>query len=89
MDSARQGLRTNCVEQCVLNLNGTKYQCTLSDISISGVLVNCKESLPNIHSGDMCGLYLCNDTRACPMEYACRVTRVSSSEIGLCFVNMS
>ena len=89
MDSTRHGLRTRCIDLCVLNLNGKKYQCTLSDISISGVLVNCKEALPSINPGDSCGLYLCNDTNVCPMEYPCQIVRVTPAGIGLRFIDMS
>jgi len=85
-DVLRQGWRLDCGDKCVLRHNGKNAECILIDISVSGVLVSCDDTLAeSLHQGDTCGLYLCADPRVCPSEVACRVTRRDDSRIGLQF----
>ncbi len=89
MRNKRHGLRAKCFEKCLLNLNGVNYQCVLGNISISGAVVSCEGTVPEVSPGSSCGLHLCSNLAVCPKEYRCQITRVAPSEIGLRFVNMS
>lgn len=88
MKNVRHGLRATCTDKCVLVLNGTPHDCILENISISGALVQQDGHELGIHPGTRCGLHLCNDPRVCPGEYACQVTRITETQIGLKFINM-
>lgn len=85
-DIQRQGWRLECGDKCVLKHCGKSADCVLVDISISGLLVNCSDSVAdNICPGDDCAILLCGDPQACPSEIACRVVRRESGNIGLQF----
>jgi hypothetical protein len=82
----RQGWRLECGDRCVLQHNGTRAECILVDISVSGVLVSCEDEFAEgLNPGDACGLFLSGDPLVCPSEVACTVTRRDDSRIGLQF----
>lgn len=88
MKNTRHGLRAKCSDKCVLVLNGSKHECTLENISISGAMIKFDDYQMAIQTGSRCGLHLCNDLKMCPGEYACLVARTTPNQIGLKFVNM-
>jgi hypothetical protein len=82
----RQGWRIECGDRCVLKHNDQRIECTLVDISVSGVLVDCSEDFAeHLRTGDNCGIFLCGDPQACPTEVSCKVSRREASRIGLLF----
>ncbi|NVN89686.1 MAG: PilZ domain-containing protein [Desulfuromonadales bacterium] len=90
MDSeARRGRRVACNDKCLLVFKGDFYSCKLENISISGVLVRCDDTIPaSISPGDSCGLLLCRDPKICPGEYPARVTRLDTSKVALQFLDI-
>lgn len=86
MASTRIGGRVRCVEKCLLNLDGKIVECILENISVSGALLSCSTSIPDVHPGDRCGLHLCNNPAMCPQELACQIIRVASPRMGVRFL---
>ena len=85
---ARRGHRSNYGEICQLVIEGARYRCILDNLSVCGALLKCGSSLPPISSGVECKVRLCDDPAVCQKEYTCQIVRVSSSEVGVCFLNM-
>lgn len=86
MINSRYAVRSNRIDSCLLNSNGETYACTLENISLTGAMVNCGHEFRNIRPGNSCGLNLCNDPTKYN-EYSCQVVRITSSKIGLRFIN--
>lgn len=84
--SRRQGERIKSWEKCVLNYNGKSTVCFLEDISSSGALINCYDSLADaLNSGDLCTIKLFDTINNCLREIRCNVSRHNSTRIGLQF----
>lgn len=82
----RQGWRLECGDRCILLHKGVRVECTLVDLSVSGVLVRCDDMFAErLHPGDDCTIYLSGDPQACPGEVVCTVTRRDGSRVGLQF----
>jgi len=85
----RNGMRVDCGDKCLLHLNSQRYPCTLENLSFSGALVRGQHlPLSTVQPGDRCGLLLCSDPAICPTEYTTKVTRVSTTEIALQFLEV-
>jgi len=82
----RHGNRVACNDKCLLVVNGANYFCNLENISLSGVLVQCDDTIPT-RPGDRCGFLLCRDPNICPGEYPVRVARRDSSKVALEFLD--
>jgi len=82
----RQGSRIECGDRCVLSHNGQRSDCILVDMSVSGVLVSCREDfVERLQTGDRCGIFLCSDPEVCAAEVSCTVARRDAALIGLQF----
>lgn len=84
--SRRQGERIKSWEKCVLNHNGKSTVCFLEDISASGVLINCYDSMAEaLDLGAECTLKLFDTDNHSLREFRCNVSRNHSTRIGLQF----
>lgn len=82
----RHGIRSKCVMNSLVDINGHKYPCTLDNFSFSGAMVNYVFSDLELRPGESCSLNLCNNSKKC-IEYPCQIVRIASNEIGLRFIN--
>jgi hypothetical protein len=80
----RENTRKDSSSACKINLGGSKHQCRIENISISGARVNCLGFLHETWPGDKCTLLLENDDNGIESL----VTHISASHIGLKFVNI-
>lgn len=87
MDNTRHGLRTRCLEKCLLILDGAVVEGMLADISLSGALIRTGVSIAGAVPGRECSLHLCSSPDVCPTAYSCRITRLSPGEIGITFIS--
>jgi primosomal replication protein N len=76
-------MRTIAGDQCELDLNGTRHQCRLNDISSSGARVNCLGFLQETRRGDTTVLHLHAETNG----VTCRVTDITGAKIHLRFID--
>jgi hypothetical protein len=81
MAEARHDMRVNSSEKCELNLDGSRYQCRITNISSSGAMVNCIGFLREIWPGDR-GVLLLPDQAA---NHGCHITHIAAAKIGLHF----
>ncbi len=86
MIEKRSEERLPLISKCLVIHNGSKYNCELENLSISGALVTTTNSLSCVvELGDTCSLLLCGDQAFCPNEYYGKVVRISSPKVGLRF----
>ncbi|MBT1071048.1 PilZ domain-containing protein [Pelotalea chapellei] len=84
--SRRQGERIKSYEKLVLSHNGRSTVCFLEDISPSGAMINCYDSLGDaLDLGDSCTIKLFDTINHCLREIRCNVSRHHSTQIGLQF----
>jgi hypothetical protein len=89
MGSKRKYSRVICDSPCILNYGGLNYQALLDNISLSGALIKVGNEQPDgLYIGATVDLLLCSNPDLCPTKYTCEVTRHSSSDIGVNFMNM-
>jgi c-di-GMP-binding flagellar brake protein YcgR len=84
MDRMGQRLRLDGHAKCTLHLEGLDYDGEIENISLGGILVKLINGIPHrALPGSTCGLRLCGTQDANPVEYTCRVARLSSSVMGM------
>lgn len=89
MGSTREFSRTNSYAPCILNFNGMNYGAHIKNIGIGGAAIEVDSDLQyNLHIGDKCRLMLLNETDEDLTNYACEVSRLDSSELGVSFYKL-
>ncbi len=89
MAEKRQHQRVRCDSKCLLYYEQTKYCGVISNISLSGAAVRLYGlQIGALQAGDTCSLILCADPEVCFCKYTGRITRSSSAEIGLEFIEL-
>lgn len=87
MDDKRNHQRINCDSKCLLYYAKSKYYGVIKNISLTGASIKLESRHPvNIHSGEICVLFLCADPQICMCKYYSRITRVSPAGVGIEFV---
>jgi hypothetical protein len=84
MAEKRQHMRIDCMEKCLLFHGNTKYITAITNISISGVLVNLPRSASfSVLPGDTCGLELSSHPEASFCSYKGRITHSTFLAAGI------
>ena len=82
----RRRMRVDCKDKCYLRLRDSIFLATVKDISMDGALLHFYDPLPGVHVGDDCNVGLDGENI---YEYACKVARVDTSDVGLKFTGIS
>jgi hypothetical protein len=87
MISQREGERNISFERCVVHHKGKNLECSVENISTSGVLVKLNDvsSIRDFKPGDVCTLNLSDDPAISHREIRCSVSRHTSTHVGLQF----
>lgn len=84
MEEKRAHQRIGCIEKCLLYYENNKYNGTVTNISLGGVLVKLYGCSPGtLVAGRDCNLILSNDPTTSFFRYKTRIIRVKSSGVGL------
>lgn len=88
MHEKRKHQRISCYSKCLVYYEQARYQGVILNISLSGAALKLYGLKAGVMKpGDRCSLILCADPTICFYRYAGRVARVSSSAIGLEFLD--
>ncbi|OGU18136.1 MAG: hypothetical protein A2076_05965 [Geobacteraceae bacterium GWC2_53_11] len=84
-DETRNDERVNIVTKCSLDINGTKYDCIVDNISTLGASIE-MNGLDQItlHVGDVGTLHV---LLISIVQYLCKIVRIDSHGVGLQFVD--
>jgi hypothetical protein len=89
MGRKREHFRVNCASPCILHHEGINYRAILENISLGGASVKVGGRQPDkIYVGVAVDLMLCSNPDLCPIKYACNVTWLGASDIGVNFQNL-
>lgn len=80
----RNHQRISCTEKCLIYYENDRYFGSVTNISLSGVLVKLHGCSPGtIIPGKSCSLILSSDPADSIFRYKARITRVQQKEVGL------
>jgi hypothetical protein len=83
-DIHRSDERLPFISTCLLDINGNKISCIIDNISSEGALIEVSDSdQSSLHTGE---IGILKALLLSPVEYFCRIIRISSNKIGLKFI---